>query len=107
MVARRGGGAQRGGGIGGAVGEDAASRLCMGGAAVKSATARGGVSFGSCGQRHGSSTGTRTSYFSFPSIRSSASSDISFARSAGVRRLSTPSVTWLVYKGAFLLGIAC
>jgi hypothetical protein len=52
MVLRRGAGARRGGGFGGDVGEDATSRICMGGAALRGATAGGGVSFGSCGQRH-------------------------------------------------------
>ena len=50
MVALRGAGARRGGGIGAAVGEDAASRICMGGAALRGATAGGGFSSGSCGQ---------------------------------------------------------
>ena len=50
MVALRGAGARRGGGIGAAVGEDAASRICMGGVALRGATAGGGVSSGSCGQ---------------------------------------------------------
>jgi hypothetical protein len=52
MVVHRGAGARRGGGIGSGSVEDAASRLCMGGAAVRVATAGGGVSFGSCGQPH-------------------------------------------------------
>lgn len=116
MVVCHGAGARQGGGIGEGSVEDKRAgyawvvrRLGVGRQEAMSRSAH----VASCTRRDRSSTitGTRSNYFSFPFIYSSALDDFLSPNSggctgAGARRFSPPSVTCLLYKGVSLLGIA-